>query len=106
VTSGTMESYTVDIWSGNHPFYTKSETAMLSDDGRVSSSEPLKKMRKQIIFRTIFAFYSQLYLRFFNPHFFILEVCLPLSNRKTEEQEMPLRRNICVLLRVCLWTGG
>lgn len=36
VTSGTMESYTVDVWSGNHPFYTKSDTAMLSDDGRVS----------------------------------------------------------------------
>jgi len=36
VTSGTMESYTVDVWSGNHPFYTKSDTAMLSDEGRVN----------------------------------------------------------------------
>ena len=36
VTSGTMESYTVDVWSGNHPFYTKSDQAMLSDEGRVS----------------------------------------------------------------------
>lgn len=36
MTSGTMESYTVDVWSGNHPFYTKSDTAMLSDEGRVS----------------------------------------------------------------------
>lgn len=35
-TSGTMEKYTVDIWSGNHPFYTNSESNMLTDEGRVS----------------------------------------------------------------------
>ena len=35
-TSGTQEKYTVDIWSGNHPFYTKSEVTMLTDEGRVS----------------------------------------------------------------------
>lgn len=35
-TSGTMPQYTVDIWSGNHPFYTNSETNLLTDEGRVS----------------------------------------------------------------------
>ena len=35
-TSGTMEQYTVDIWSGNHPFYTNSESNMLTEEGRVS----------------------------------------------------------------------
>ncbi len=35
-TSGTMEQYTVDIWSGNHPFYTKSENSNISEEGRIS----------------------------------------------------------------------
>lgn len=36
VTSGTQASYTVDIWSGNHPFYTNSENTMINEEGRVS----------------------------------------------------------------------
>lgn len=36
VTSGTQPKYTVDIWSGNHPFYTKSDSNMIKDEGRVS----------------------------------------------------------------------
>lgn len=35
-TSGTMSSYTVDIWSGNHPFFQGSNAAVLMDEGRVN----------------------------------------------------------------------
>lgn len=35
-TSGTQEQYTVDIWSGNHPFYTNSENSNLTEEGRIS----------------------------------------------------------------------
>ena len=34
--SGTKEQYTVDIWSGNHPFFTKSGTTIMLDEGRVT----------------------------------------------------------------------
>lgn len=34
--SGTKKEYTVDVWSGNHPFYTGSNQALIVDEGRVS----------------------------------------------------------------------
>ena len=33
-TNGTKEEYTVDIWSGNHPFYNNS-SVYISDKGRL-----------------------------------------------------------------------
>jgi ribosomal protein L31 len=36
VTSGTKPSYTVDIWSGNHPFYQGVTTSVVTDEGRVN----------------------------------------------------------------------
>lgn len=35
-TSGTKASYTVDIWSGNHPFFQGVSTNQLADEGRVN----------------------------------------------------------------------
>jgi large subunit ribosomal protein L31 len=34
--SGTKKSYTVDVWSGNHPFFTGSNQALIVDEGRVN----------------------------------------------------------------------
>lgn len=34
--SGTKKEYTVDVWSGNHPFYTGSNQALIVDEGRVN----------------------------------------------------------------------
>ena len=36
VTSGTRPSYTVDIWSGNHPFFQGITTSVVTDEGRVN----------------------------------------------------------------------
>ena len=36
VTSGTKEKYTVDIWSGNHPFFKGSSNVTLVDEGSVN----------------------------------------------------------------------
>lgn len=36
VTSGTQPSYTVDIWSGNHPFFQGVTTSVVTDEGRVN----------------------------------------------------------------------
>ncbi|KAL6781884.1 50S ribosomal protein L31, chloroplastic [Auxenochlorella protothecoides] len=36
VTSGTKPNYTVEIWSGNHPFYRGVNSTMVTDEGRVS----------------------------------------------------------------------
>lgn len=36
VTSGTQENYTVDIWSGNHPYYQGITTSVVTDEGRVN----------------------------------------------------------------------
>jgi large subunit ribosomal protein L31 len=36
VTSGTQASYTVDIWSGNHPYYQGITTSVVTDEGRVN----------------------------------------------------------------------
>jgi hypothetical protein len=33
---GTKESYVVDVWSGNHPFYQGAKSTIVVDDGRVS----------------------------------------------------------------------
>jgi large subunit ribosomal protein L31 len=33
---GTKESYIVDVWSGNHPFYQGAKNTIVMDDGRVS----------------------------------------------------------------------
>eukprot|EP01024_Parvocaulis_polyphysoides_P062431 TRINITY_DN7138_c0_g2_i4.p6 TRINITY_DN7138_c0_g2~~TRINITY_DN7138_c0_g2_i4.p6 ORF type:complete len:134 (-),score=14.19 TRINITY_DN7138_c0_g2_i4:131-532(-) len=33
---GTKKEYTVDIWSGNHPFYQGIRTAVVVDEGRVN----------------------------------------------------------------------
>lgn len=35
-TSGTQSSYTVDIWSGNHPFFKGSSSSVVIDEGRVN----------------------------------------------------------------------
>lgn len=35
-TSGTQEKYTVDIWSGNHPFFKGSSSTVVVDEGRVN----------------------------------------------------------------------
>jgi len=35
-TSGTREKYTVDIWSGNHPFFQGSNSTVMLDEGRVN----------------------------------------------------------------------
>eukprot|EP00955_Chlamydomonas_euryale_P113421 366216-Chlamydomonas_euryale.AAC.6 len=32
---GTKESYNVDIYSGNHPFYQGAQTSMVMDEGQV-----------------------------------------------------------------------
>lgn len=34
--SGTLPSYTVDVWSGNHPFYTGALTAAVNDESRIA----------------------------------------------------------------------
>lgn len=36
VTSGTRDSYTVDIWSGNHPFFQGNTSTVVTDEGRVN----------------------------------------------------------------------
>ena len=36
VTSGTKPSYTVDIWSGNHPYYQGITSSVVTDEGRVN----------------------------------------------------------------------
>eukprot|EP00887_Chlorella_sp_A99_P001276 scaffold14.g1276.t1 len=36
VTSGTQPSYTVDIWSGNHPFFQGITSMVVTDEGRVN----------------------------------------------------------------------
>ena len=36
VTSGTKAKYTVDIWSGNHPFFKGSSNVTLVDEGSVN----------------------------------------------------------------------
>ena len=35
-TSGTQQSYTVDIWSGNHPFFQGAASTVLTDEGSVN----------------------------------------------------------------------
>lgn len=35
-TSGTQAKYTVDIWSGNHPFFQGSSSTVVVDEGRVN----------------------------------------------------------------------
>ncbi|EFN56749.1 hypothetical protein CHLNCDRAFT_34966 [Chlorella variabilis] len=35
-TSGTQGSYTVDIWSGNHPFFQGATSTVVTDEGRVN----------------------------------------------------------------------
>ena len=35
-TSGTRGEYTVDIWSGNHPFFQGSSNSVILDEGRVN----------------------------------------------------------------------
>ena len=35
-TSGTRGEYTVDIWSGNHPFFQGSNNSVILDEGRVN----------------------------------------------------------------------
>ncbi|KAI7844764.1 hypothetical protein COHA_001646 [Chlorella ohadii] len=35
-TSGTQGSYTVDIWSGNHPFFQGNTSTVVTDEGRVN----------------------------------------------------------------------
>jgi large subunit ribosomal protein L31 len=35
-TSGTQPQYTVDIWSGNHPFFKGSSSTVVVDEGRVN----------------------------------------------------------------------
>lgn len=35
-TSGTQAKYTVDIWSGNHPFFKGSSSTVVVDEGRVN----------------------------------------------------------------------
>lgn len=35
-TSGTQAKYTVDIWSGNHPFFKGSSASVVVDEGRVN----------------------------------------------------------------------
>ena len=34
-TGGTMPTYVVDVWSGNHPFYQGKDTTFLQDADRV-----------------------------------------------------------------------
>ncbi|KAL8098494.1 large ribosomal subunit protein bL31c [Apium graveolens] len=34
-TGGTKQEYVVDVWSGNHPFYQGSRSALLLDDDQV-----------------------------------------------------------------------
>lgn len=33
---GTKEEYVVDVWSGNHPFYTGGDSNIVLDEGRVT----------------------------------------------------------------------
>lgn len=35
-TSGTQKEYTVDIWSGNHPFFQGKTNTLVLDEGRVN----------------------------------------------------------------------
>ena len=35
-TSGTQEKYTVDVWSGNHPFFQGAANTVLMDEGSVN----------------------------------------------------------------------
>jgi len=35
-TSGTQKSYTVDVWSGNHPFFQGAANTVLMDEGSVN----------------------------------------------------------------------
>lgn len=34
-TGGTQKEYTVEVWSGNHPFYLGNRSALLLDDDQV-----------------------------------------------------------------------
>ncbi|KAK8923857.1 hypothetical protein KSP39_PZI019510 [Platanthera zijinensis] len=34
-TGGTQKEYSVDVWSGNHPFYLGSRSSLLADDDQV-----------------------------------------------------------------------
>lgn len=34
-TGGTQKQYTVDVWSGNHPFYLGSRSSLIVDDDQV-----------------------------------------------------------------------
>eukprot|EP00891_Asterochloris_glomerata_P006532 jgi/Astpho2/6532/e_gw1.00099.51.1_t len=34
--SGSKESYNVDVWSGNHPFFQGNQSTVLVDEGRVN----------------------------------------------------------------------
>ena len=36
-TAGTKETYTVEIWSGNHPFYQGEGNVQLKEDSRVAA---------------------------------------------------------------------
>ena len=36
MTSGTQEKYTVDIWSGNHPFFKGASNTVVVDEGSVN----------------------------------------------------------------------
>ena len=36
-TSGVKEQYTVEIWSGNHPFYQGADNVSLKEEGRVAA---------------------------------------------------------------------
>ena len=36
-TAGTKETYTVEIWSGNHPFYQGADNVALKEEGRVAA---------------------------------------------------------------------
>jgi ribosomal protein L31 len=34
--SGTRAEYVVDVWSGNHPFYTGQQTTNVSEESRIA----------------------------------------------------------------------
>ena len=36
VSSVLQESYNVDVWSGNHPFFQGNQSTVLVDEGRVN----------------------------------------------------------------------
>lgn len=48
-TAGTKETYTVEIWSGNHPFYQGADNVQMKEEGRVAAFNRRYAVRPQAV---------------------------------------------------------